>query len=241
VQPMSNSHASDMIARIAKALAILLMSMTILALIAMRVAYKVNPIEYAGLPRYRRANIQLSLVSSEHRVVFLGDSITDFWELKKFFPDQPYVNRGIAGQTTSQMLLRFHRDVIDLKPALVVIMAGINDIGAGIPAETTEDNYAAMREMASANHIAVYFGSVLPVSKSRRDLPSNKITGLNNWLRIYSKNSGARYVDYWSRMADSSGFLLPGLSVDGLHFNAAGYAVMQSELAAELSRADARP
>jgi lysophospholipase L1-like esterase len=221
----------DVIGKSAKAIAIVLTGLTLLVLLAMRASNNINASEYAGLPRYREADAQLASVNSANRVVFFGDSITDWWDLQKSFPGQSYVNRGILGQTTSQMVLRFHQDVVDLKPSFVVILAGINDLGAGVPVGQIESNYAAMAEMARENHIVVLFGSVLPVGKSRNLYPLPKIAALNTWMRDYCRSNGAVYVDYWSRMAEGSGFLLPNLSHDGLHPNADGYAIMQSVLA----------
>ena len=103
----------------------------IIALLALRSARFVDAAQYAGLPRYHDADVELAYQGSSKRIVFLGDSITDFWDLNRSFQDQPFVNRGIGGQTTSQMVLRFHQDVVDLRPSSVVILAGINDIGAG--------------------------------------------------------------------------------------------------------------
>ena len=224
----------DAIGKWAKAIAIVLTGLTLLALLAMRASSNINAAEYAGLSRYRDADAQLASTATANRVVFLGDSITDFWDLQEFFPDRPYVNRGIGGQKTSQMVLRFHQDVVNLNPSAVVILAGINDIGAGVAVEQIEDNYAAMAEMARANHIRVFWGSVLPVEKSRRAFPPEKIMALNQWLQSYCRNSGATYVDYWNRLADSNGFLLDNLSTDGVHLNPDGYSVMRSALSAEL-------
>jgi lysophospholipase L1-like esterase len=234
---MSNSRNQwlDVVARLGKAVAIVLTGLVLFALIAMRASNNINASDYAGLPRYREDDARLASTGPANNTVFIGDSITDFWDLKKSFPNQPYINRGIGAQTTSQIVLRFHQDVVGLNPAAVVILAGINDVGSGVRAEQIENNYAAMAEMARANHILVYFGSVLPVGKSRRGFPPQEITALNEWLRHYCQNNGAVYVDYWSRMVDGSGFLLPSLSADGLHPNDDGYFVMKSTLASELS------
>src|SRR5205085_10858623 len=132
---MSNlrNNQSDVLAKSARAIAVGLTAVTLFVLIAMRASSNVNATEYAGLARYREADFQLTSVAESNRVVFFGDSITELWNLDQFFPHQPYVNRGIIGQTTSQMVLRFHQDVVQLKPRSVVILGGINDLGAGVP------------------------------------------------------------------------------------------------------------
>jgi len=235
------THLFEAFAGIAKTIAIVLTLLTVLALLALRAFNGVNAGEYAGLSRYRDADAQLATFEKPRRMVFIGDSITDFWDLKKSFPDEDFVNRGIGGQTTSQMVLRFHQDVINLHPQAVIILAGINDIGAGMPLDLIESNYAAMQEMARANRVAVYFASVLPTAQTRRDFPPDKIASLNHWLQEYCKNKGAVYIDYWSQLASNNGFLNPDYSIDGVHLNNAGYTVMQSVLTAALSSASVSP
>ena len=172
----------------------------------------------------------------EERVVFLGDSITDAWGrwAGAFFPGKPYVNRGISGQTTPQMLLRFRPDVIALRPRAVVILAGTNDL-AGNTGPTTladiEGNLRSMVELARAHRIRVVLSSVLPVhdqvgpvSASR---PPAQILALNAWMRGYAQQHGLVYLDYHAAMAGPDGALRRELSDDGLHPNAAGYAVME--------------
>ncbi|MCA1634035.1 MAG: SGNH/GDSL hydrolase family protein [Acidobacteria bacterium] len=179
----------------------------------------------------------------ERRVVFMGDSITDSWDDPKyggFFPGKPYVDRGISGQTTPQMLIRFRPDVIALKPAVVVILAGTNDI-AGNTGPTTlgaiEDNFTSMAELARANGIRVVLASLLPVSDYERrpdgtpivrttTRPPAQIEALNAWMKKYAAGNKLGYLDYYSAMADARGFLKDELSDDGLHPNAKGYAVM---------------
>jgi lysophospholipase L1-like esterase len=177
----------------------------------------------------------------ENRVVFIGDSITDFWKLATYFPSKPYINRGISGQTTPQMLVRFRPDVIALKPQVVVILAGTNDIAGNtgpMTLEAIEDNLASMFELAKVNNIRVVIASVLPVSdynKSRDGKPINqtprrppeKIKTLNEWLKKYAAQNGLTYLDYFSAMADDKGLLKEELANDGLHPNDKGYAVMQ--------------
>lgn len=179
----------------------------------------------------------------ETRVVFIGESITKQWGNAPsggFFPDKPYINRGISGQTTPQMLIRFHPDVIALEPKVVVILAGTNDI-AGNTGPTTlraiEDNLAAMSEMAHAHGIRVVLASVLPVSNyhSRSDgtrvvqtrrRPLEKILALNRSIEEYAITTGRTYLDYHTALADARGMLRADLSDDGLHPNAKGYGIM---------------
>jgi lysophospholipase L1-like esterase len=200
--------------------------------------------DFGGLFRYAAANAALSAPRpGESRVVFLGDSITDNWskpDYGGFFPGKPYVNRGIGGQTTAQMLLRFRSDVIELGPKAVVILAGTNDIaGNAGPAtlDQIEDNLASMADLARAHGIRVVLASLLPVSDDKRDAnravltrtrqrPTATIQALNHWLADYAARSGHRYLDYFSATADADGRLRPDLNDDGLHPNARGYAVM---------------
>lgn len=192
--------------------------------------------------RYRDANAGVKQpAKDEKRVVFMGDSITDFWKLAIFFPSRPFINRGISGQTTPQMLVRFRSDVIALKPQVVVILAGTNDIAGNTgPAtlEAIEDNLASMCELARANNIRVVIASVLPVSdygKNREGKPINqtsrrppeKIKALNEWITKYAAQNRLTYLDYFPAMVDEKGFLKEELSNDGLHPNDKGYAVMQ--------------
>jgi lysophospholipase L1-like esterase len=200
--------------------------------------------DYGRLSRYSAANAALAAPApGERRVVFFGDSITDNWSKPGyggFFPGRPYVNRGISGQTTSQMLVRFRPDVIALKPRTVVILAGTNDVaGNSGPTtnETIEDNLASMAELAKAHGIAVVLASLLPVSDDKRDQigqalprttdrPIARLKAINGWLADYAKANRHVYLDYWSATADARGLFKPDLNNDGLHPNAAGYAVM---------------
>jgi lysophospholipase L1-like esterase len=199
--------------------------------------------DWAQLARYRDDNTKLGQPAKDRqRVVFMGDSITDSWDspnMGGFFPGKPYVNRGISGQTTPQMLIRFRPDVIDLKPGVVVILAGTNDL-AGNTGPTTleaiEANLVSMAELARANGIRVVFASVLPVSDYElRDgkpitqtvrRPPEQIIALNNWMKDYAARNHHIYLDYFSAMVDAKGFLKDELSNDGLHPNAQGYTVM---------------
>ena len=198
--------------------------------------------DWPALNRYREANTTVQLpAKDEKRVVFMGDSITDFWKLATYFPGKPYINRGISGQTTPQMLVRFRPDVIALKPAVVVILAGTNDIAGNtgpMPIEAIENNYASMIDMAKANGIRVVMASVLPVNdygKTRDDKPiirttqrrPDQINALNEWIKKYAAQHEVIYLDYFSAMADDKGFLKAELAGDGLHPNDKGYAVMQ--------------
>jgi len=169
-------------------------------------------------------------------VVFFGDSITDIWPIPKYFPGKPYVNRGIGGQTTPQMLIRFRADVINLQPAAVVILAGTNDIAGNTGPMSLEDieaNYASLAELATAHHIRVIFSSVLPVHNYTpqsinlfAQRSPEKIRELNRWLEEYCKTNGYVYLNYFDAMIDDAGFLKKELAEDGLHPNEAGYALM---------------
>ncbi len=198
--------------------------------------------DYANLARFREANRQLAAPSKdENRVVFMGDSITAGWKLDEYFPGQPFINRGISGQTTSQMLLRFRQDVIDLKPKAVVILAGTNDIAGNTGAMTLEEiegNLASMVELARANNINVVLSAVLPVSDYNKNKagqaivrtgqrPPAQILELNAWMKKYAAENGLVYLDYFTATADEKGFLRVELADDGLHPNAKGYAAMK--------------
>jgi lysophospholipase L1-like esterase len=191
--------------------------------------------DWAQLGRYRAADLALP-ATEPGRVVFYGDSITDAWVLNggKFFPGKPYVNRGISGQTTPQMLVRFRQDVVDLHPEAVVILAGTNDIagntGPSTP-EMIEDNFKGMVEIAQANGIRVILASVTPAAQypwrpSVTGVPQT-IEALNAWLKDYCVQEKLTYLDYWTAMAGPDGGMKPGISRDGVHPNAAGYAIMQ--------------
>jgi len=192
--------------------------------------------DWPNLGRYRDANAQVQPpASGEDRVVFMGDSITDGWGRRdgKFFPGKPYINRGISGQTTPQMLIRFRPDVIALRPKAVVILAGTNDIAGNTgpsTLEAIEDNLASMSELARANAIRVVLASLLPVcdyirpQTSRR--PPEKILALNAWMKDYAARNGFIYLDYYSAMLDDHKMLKQELTADGLHPNEAGYEIM---------------
>ena len=193
--------------------------------------------DWAELARYRDDNAKLNPpMGGEQRVVFMGDSITDGWgrsQDSKFFPGKPYINRGISGQTTPQMLIRFRPDVIALQPKTVVILAGTNDIAGNTGPETLdqiEGNLESMAQLAKANGIKVVLASVMPVcdyikpQTARR--PPEKIVALNAWIKDYCARNGCVYLDYYSAMLDSKAMLKQSLTYDGLHPNKAGYQVM---------------
>ena len=191
--------------------------------------------DWAYLERYRADNAALKPpAAGENRVVFMGNSITEGWakHFSAMFPNKSYIGRGISGQTTPQMLVRFRQDVIDLKPRVVVLLAGTNDIAGNTGPSTIamiEDNIASMAELARANGIAVVLCSVLPVYDYpwKKGLePAQKIVGLNAWIKRYAATHGAVYVDYHSAMADERQGLKAELSPDGVHPNEAGYRVM---------------
>ncbi|MGA2569192.1 MAG: SGNH/GDSL hydrolase family protein [Terracidiphilus sp.] len=190
-------------------------------------------VDFGGFARYREANMSLAAPQpGEDRVVFMGDSITDGWKLDVSFPGKPYIDRGIGGQTTPQMLVRFREDVIGLKPKVVVILAGINDIAGNtgpMTLEQTEENIASMAELAHANGIHVVLCSVLPAFDfpwAPRLTPAPKVVAVNEWIRKYAAAKGDVYVDYHSAMKDERGGLPAALSADGVHPLPAGYAIM---------------
>ena len=198
--------------------------------------------DWPNLGRYRDANRTLTAPSAgAPRVVFMGDSITDSWPQPRFgdmFARKGYVGRGISGQTTPQMLVRFRPDVIDLKPRVVVILAGTNDISGNTGPMTNEEiqgNLASMSELAKANGIRVVLSSILPVSAYHTApngvpqttlRPMDRIAALNDWMKKHAAAQGHVYLDYFSAMVDDKGLLRQELSGDDLHPNAQGYAVM---------------
>ena len=190
--------------------------------------------DWPGLNRYRSDNAKLG-PGDAGRVVFLGDSITDNWgrmQGSTFFPGKPFVNRGIGGQTTPQMLIRFQQDVVALHPAAVLILAGTNDLAGNTGLSTLgmiEDNLRSMTAIAQANHIRVILASVLPVSDYpwRKGLePSSKIVELNGWMKSFAADQHCTYLDYYSALVNERGGMKPVISSDGVHPTPAGYAVM---------------
>jgi lysophospholipase L1-like esterase len=200
--------------------------------------------DFGRLSRFAGANKALAAPrTGEMRVVFFGDSITDNWSRAPFggfFPGKPYVNRGIGGQTTAQMLVRFRPDVIALQPRVVVILAGTNDLSGNagpVALEQIEQNLATMAELAKLHGVRVVLASLLPVSDDKRDAagqplvrtkgrPTATLRALNAWMADYARANGHAYLDYFTAVADGAGLLKPDLNDDGLHPNAAGYALM---------------
>ena len=204
--------------------------------------------DFGELARYRDADAALKPpAAGEKRVIFFGDSITDFWKLPDYFPGKPYINRGISGQTTPQMLVRFRQDVIDLEPKVVVILAGTNDIAGNTGPERVEDieaNYASLAELARENHIRVVYSSVTPIhnyTPESQDLfaerSPQRILELNRWLKNYCLSGACVYVDYFDAMVDGKGLMRRELAEDGLHPNATGYKVMASLVATAIEKA----
>jgi lysophospholipase L1-like esterase len=196
-----------------------------------------KPQDWPSLNRYRADNAVLpSPGEHEQRVVFMGDSITDGWGrgagAGTFFPGKPYINRGISGQTTPQMLVRFQQDVVHLQPSVVVILAGTNDIAENTGPSTPqmiEDNLTSMAQIAKANRIKVVLASITPAYAypwKPSIQPVDEIREINRWMRDYCSKEGCVYLDYYSSMADEKGAMLPGYSAEGVHPSAKGYEVM---------------
>jgi lysophospholipase L1-like esterase len=222
--------------------------------------------DWNQLGRYHQANQQLKKQPPDpKRVVFMGDSITDLWRLEEYFPGKPYVNRGIGGQTTPQMLVRMYPDVINLKPAVMVLLAGTNDIARNtgpMTSEMIQENIMAMTELAQHHGIKVILCSILPVSdypflkqqsgqapaatgpgpgaprvKMTDGRPPADILKLNTWMKDYAARANAIYVDYFTAVVDEKGWLKDPYSADGLHPNAEGYKVMAPIVAAAVQKA----
>ena len=207
--------------------------------------------DFGQLSRYKAANAALAdLRPGEPRVIFFGDSITDAWHLDRYFPGKGYINRGISGQTTSQMLVRFQQDVVNLKAAVVVVLAGTNDIAGNtgpISIEDIEANYAALADLARAHGIHLIFSSVTPVNNYTPESQNfyaqrspAKILALNAWLKNYCSANGLVYLDYFSAMVDVRGLLRKDLAADGLHPDDAGYRIMAPLADAAVKQAQAR-
>ena len=208
--------------------------------------------DWAQLNRYREANRTVPAApAAGHRVVFMGDSITDSWQQARFggfFPGRDYLDRGISGQTTPQMLVRFRADVIALKPSAVVILAGTNDIAGNTGPMTDEEiegGLASMAELAKAHGIKVVLASITPTSAyhTTRGLPQTtvrpleRIKAINAWMQRYASDNGAVYLDYFSAMIDETGQMKAELTADDLHPTAAGYAIMAPLAEAAIERA----
>ena len=197
---------------------------------------------------YAAANRAFALPRpGERRVVFLGDSITDRWDLALSFPGKPYVNRGIGSQVTAQMILRFHQDVVALSPAAVVILAGINDVQGLLQQETPEQieaNWESMADLADRHGIRVVFGSLLPVNdytRQAKDVLKERnpaeLRTLNAWLRAFCRERGYAYADYWTALADDRGLMQRELTIDGVHPLRIGYVRMAPIAQAAIDRA----
>jgi lysophospholipase L1-like esterase len=195
-----------------------------------------NAQDWPNLKRFQEENAKLAApAANETRVVFMGNSITEGWKNSspEFFNGRPYINRGISGQTTPQMLIRFHQDVVNLKPKVVVLLCGINDIAGNTGPSTLEmiqDNIAAMAEIARANKINVVLSSVLPAFdfpwKPGME-PANKVIALNTWIKAYAAQHKLIYLDYFSAMKDERNGLSEELAKDGIHPTKKGYAIME--------------
>jgi acyl-CoA thioesterase-1 len=204
-------------------------------------------VDFGDLERYKAADAALGAPApGVKRVVFMGDSITDAWKIEGpdgSFPGKPYVNRGISGETTPQMLVRFRQDVIDPGASAVVILAGTNDLAGNtgpMTLEQTEENLSSMADLASANGIKVVLCSILPAFDypwSPGLEPAPKIATLNEWIKSYAARKGYIYVDYYSAMKDDRGGLPPALSKDGVHPLPAGYAIMAPLVEAGIEQA----
>jgi len=200
--------------------------------------------DFGWLARFKEADAQVAPPApGVNRVVFMGDSITEGWHLDASFPGKPYINRGISGQTSPQMLVRFRQDVIDLQPKAVVILAGTNDIAGNtgpMTLEQTEENLESMADLASANGIKVILCSVLPAADFpwHRGLePAGKIDLLNMWIKTYASEKSYIYVDFHAAMKDEQDGLPATLSHDGVHPNGAGYALMAPLVEAGIQKA----
>ena len=210
--------------------------LTVVTLIFILVCNYTFSQDWPGLNRYKAENGKLSApAQGEKRVVFMGNSITDEW-IKispDFFKGKSYIDRGIGGQTTPQMLVRFRADVIKLQPKVVVILAGTNDIAGNTGPSTLEmieDNLTSMTELAKANHIKIILCSVLPANKypwKPEVKPADSIIALNGWIKAYAAAKKFLYVDYYSSMVDEKKGLKTELSKDGVHPTIEGYKIME--------------
>lgn len=202
--------------------------------------------DWPNLAKYQEANAKVKRPKKgENRVVFMGNSITEGWGniMPEFFEENPYINRGISGQTTPQMLVRFRQDVVDLQPKAVVILAGINDIAGNTGPSTLDmiaDNIQSMAEIARTNGIKVVIASVLPAYDFpwRPGMePAPKVVKLNKMLKKYCKQQDFVYLDYFTPMADKKDALKAGLGDDGVHPNLKGYQIMAPLAKAAIEKA----
>ncbi|HEX8293470.1 MAG TPA: GDSL-type esterase/lipase family protein [Pyrinomonadaceae bacterium] len=216
--------------------AALLIGITLLAVIAAGVqTLRLRRAQQPSLPR-RETTVRYARENERDRgkvdIVFLGDSVTDNWDdAGEFFPGLPYANRGIAGQATPEMLLRFRRDVVELRPMAVVIMAGAGDIASGLPLEETRRNLASMADIARAHEIDVVFASNLPAGDQAQtgagERPPARLDELNAWIKGYALSTESGFVDYRPAVSDERGALRREFSEDGVHLNARGYAALR--------------
>jgi lysophospholipase L1-like esterase len=200
-------------------------------------SFTTNAQDWANLKKYQAENSALTQPSkSENRVVFMGNSITQHWKEKDsvFFQINTYLCRGISGQTTPQMLVRFRQDVIELHPKIVVILAGTNDIAGNTGPSTPEmiiNNLASMTEIAKANGIKVILCSILPAYDYpwRKGLePNIKIPKMNTLIKDYCKKTNTFYLDYFTAMADDKNAMKSELTTDGVHCTLQGYKMMET-------------
>src|SRR3569833_1086453 len=199
---------------------------------AMRLATALQ--DWDQLGRFHADDERLKTQPDPNRVVFLGDSITDFWKLDQSIPGKSYVNRGISWHVTSQMLVRMYPDVIDLKPAAVILLAGTNDIARNNGPETItmiEENIMANTELAKIHNIKVILCADMPIAdygrvRKSEGRPPADILRVNAWMKEYAAKNGAIYCDYYGATVDDKGFLRPGISMDGLHPNPEGYKLL---------------
>jgi lysophospholipase L1-like esterase len=208
----------------------------VLIFMAVQTAQAQQNDDWPNLKKYREANAKLGApAAKEQRVVFMGNSITEGWinQRPEFFNGRPYINRGIGGQTTPQMLIRFRADVVALKPKVVVLLCGINDIAGNTGPSTLEmieDNIASMTEIALANNIKVVLSSVLPAYDFpwRPNMePAPKVMALNKWIKAYAAQKKVVYLDYFSAMVDERNGMKSIYHTDEVHPNKAGYAAME--------------
>jgi lysophospholipase L1-like esterase len=202
-------------------------------------------LDWNQLGRYHADDEKLKKQTDPQRVVFMGDSITDGWKLEQYFPGKPWVNRGIGGQTTPQMVVRMFEDVINLKPAAMIVLAGTNDIARNTGPETIEmieENFQAMTELAQLHGIKVILCSLTPISdytpqKKSGDRPPGDILKLNQWIREYAAKTHAVFADYYGALVDDKGMLKDGFSRDGLHPNDKGYELLAPVATAAIQQA----
>lgn len=213
-----------------------------------RVENQIRDGDRNNLGRYSNDNSRLGPPGKkENRVVFLGDSITDGWRLNQYFPGKPYINRGISGQVTGEMLGRMGADVLALKPRVVVVLGGTNDLARGVKISTVQNNLSMIASLAQAHGIKPVIASILPISdyhkatdpnyERSRDRPLERIQQLNAWIRQVCANHGLIYLNYYGAVADSTGHLEVALSFDGLHPNSEGYKIMTQLAEQAISKA----